>query len=154
MLIKDAADRKIPVSLPSSCPQVYRTILSGKTSISHSMPETWLTDALFSCLRLCCIINKTKLTLSALASQIPEFDTYVDTYVGNKNRAAVMEKLSHLDSKDTSQTSEGIRLSLAGGSVTIIPSRVSGFRIISESKNFEAAKELCTKIEDIIKTEK
>lgn len=154
MLIKDAADRKIPVSLPASCPQVYKTILSEKTSGSRSHAEDWLTDALFSCLRLCCIINKSNRTLSSLASEIPEFDTYVDTYVGNKNRAAVMEKLSHLDSKDTNETDEGIRLSLAGGSVTIIPSRVSGFRIISESKNFEAAKELCTKIEDIIKTEK
>ncbi len=155
MLLKDAADKNISVSLPSSCPQVYKTILGKElTATQNDECDIWLCDALFACLRLCCIINEQNKNLSELLSEIPEFETYVDTYLGNKNRAAVMEKLSRLDSRQSDENGEGIRLSLAGGSVTIIPSRVSGFRIISESKNFEAAKELCAKIEEIIKTEK
>ncbi len=159
ILIKHAANEGLEISLPKDCPQVFKTLTYGHGHTVcdrenfNSSSEPWLTDPLFAILRLCFILNQNSNTFEELLSQIPEFETYVDTYLGSKNRAAVMQKLSKLNTGN-SDCNEGIRLSLADGVVTIIPTRSSGFRIISEAKNFEAAKELCSKIEDIIEKEK
>ena len=54
------------------------------------------------------------------------------------------------------ELSERIPLTIAGydsenGSVTVIPGKISGFKIISEAKSIEAAKELCEKAEEYLK---
>ena len=46
---------------------------------------------------------------------------------------------------------DGIRITLSGGSVTVIPKKVHGFKIISEAVAAEAAKELCESAEEYLK---
>ena len=62
----------------------------------------------------------------------------------------IMEKLSGAYSCD-SYDRDGVKLKLAQGTVTVIPSRIAGFKIVSEAANAETARELCLKIEDVIK---
>ena len=66
-----------------------------------------------------------------------------------------MEKLSKLDSSERAGIGhDGVKLILSNGTVTVIPGRADGFRIISKAQNTEAAKELCRKIESIIGEER
>ena len=46
---------------------------------------------------------------------------------------------------------EGVKLIMANGSIKVIPGKVKGFKIISEAKSMEAAKELCAKAESFLK---
>ena len=64
-----------------------------------------------------------------------------------------MEKLSKLYRDSKNDSDEGIRLSLADGTVTVVPSRVSGFKLIAEASSMEAAKELCIKVGRAIRNE-
>ncbi len=108
-------------------------------------------DGILSSLLLLCIMKLTGKNLKQLTGEIPEFDVCIDIFAGCKNRAKVMENLSKLD-KDKN-TDGSLRIVMADGNVTVVPGRYAGFKIISEAHSFEAAKELCTKIEDIMKNE-
>ncbi len=89
-----------------------------------------------------------------ISGEVAPFEIFRDEYVGDVNRGETVERLSRLyhDSKDGD--GDGIRLSLADGNVTVIPSRAKGFKIISEAHSMEAARELSVKIGDIIKGKK
>jgi len=150
---------------PSSVPQAYRVLAAknrastdkdgaDSAEVSHDS-ALWLNDGIFASLRLCAFLHNEKASLSELMASIPRFEVYRDEFIGNKDRASVMEKLSKLDNSENTDTEhEGVKLVLAGGTVTVIPERRRGFKIISEAVSIEAAKELCLKIEDIIGKEK
>ncbi|MBE6680945.1 MAG: hypothetical protein E7600_01490 [Ruminococcaceae bacterium] len=86
-----------------------------------------------------------------LMEKLPSFGIYTDEYIADVNRGRAMERLSKLyhDSKDDS--GEGIKLTLSGGNVTVVPSRAKGFKIIAEAQSVEAAKEIAFKIGRAIK---
>ncbi len=156
------------LSLPEGSPDAYYRIAQNKnlpvSKISESstdpygrfvpseqrLSSLWLRDGTFAALRLCFVLKSRECTLFDLLSEIPEFSVFTDELVGVSNRAEAMETLSKLDKSDKTSRRDGIRLVLADGTVTVIPGRVAGFKIISEAASFEAARELCHKIEDVM----
>ncbi len=156
------------LSLPEGSPDAYYRIAQNKnlpvSKINESstdpygrfvpseqrLSSLWLRDGTFAALRLCFVLKSRENNLSGLLSEIPEFSVYTDELVGVSSRAKAMETLSKLDKSDKSSRRDGIRLVLADGTVTVIPGRVAGFKIISEATSFEAARELCRKIEDVM----
>ena len=144
-----ANSRNIPVYAYSD--------LSGigtRVQAKDRLSKLWLSDGLFAAAALCIVMHRTKKSAAALLESIPQFDICIDEFVGGKNRASVMEKLYQLDSSEKNNSqSEGVKLILANGTVTVVPGRISGFKIISEAQSTESAKELCRKIEDIIASE-
>ena len=65
-----------------------------------------------------------------------------------------MHRLSGIAGENSVKDSanrEGVRIFLSGGSVTVIPKKLHGFRIISEAVAAEAAKELCESAEEYLK---
>jgi len=91
--------------------------------------------------------------VTALFSEIPAFEIFTDEYIADINRGATMERLSRFYSDSRDNSTDGIRLCLAQGNVTVIPSRAKGFKLISEAVSMEAAKELAFKIGKVIKNE-
>lgn len=128
-----------------------RNDMYGRFVPGHAVNSMWLYDGVFAAVRLCFVMKMRECTLSELLSEIPDFAVFTDELVGVSGRAEAMESLSKLDKKDKSSRSDGIRLVLADGTVTVIPGRVAGFKIISEAHSFEAAKELCHKVEDVMR---
>ena len=115
-----------------------------------------LSDAVFATLALAIVLHSQKTDIASLAKQLPDFEVYTKSFEGNPNRASVMQRLTKLSVKEKDNTlpssdREGIRLVLSNGSITVIPGKISGFKIISEAKSTEAAKELCDKAEDFLK---
>ncbi len=153
------------VFLPDSEPEIYRIIASKKGIKLCPVEENdyhkalvtprFLYDGVFCALSFAALLAKENESVLELAKGIPHFDVYTDVFDGVKMRASVMEKLYRLDSsvKDRNE-SEGVKLVLSGGTVTVIPGRASGFKIISEAQSTEAARELCRKIEGIIREQK
>lgn len=88
-----------------------------------------------------------------LFAQLPPFEIYKDEYIADINRGATMERLSRLYSDSKDDGGDGIRLCLAEGNVTVIPSKAKGFKIVAEAVSMEAAKELAVKIGKVIKNE-
>lgn len=117
----------------------------------------WLNDGIFTILRFAITVKKKGLDSKNITQTIPNFEVYRKYYKGNPNRAGVMQRLAKLsaqtsrDENDNNSQREGIRLVLSNGSVTIIPGRISGFKIISEAQSMEAAKELCDKAQEYLK---
>ena len=88
------------------------------------------------------------MNIENLANKLPDFEIYSKKIEGNEKRASVMQRLAKLSNREMSdkkneQASEGIKLVMPNGSVTVIPGKISGFKIISEAKSAEAARELC-----------
>ncbi len=152
------------IALPENVPEIFNVIANIR---AVSMPDTksnvldsgthckrWLDDGIFAAICFAGLLHTSKKSASELLQTIPGFEIYIDEFAGEKNRASVMEKLYKLDStSSSSNVYGGVKLKLANGTVTVIPGRVSGFKIISEAQNAQAAKELCGKIQDIIAKE-
>lgn len=117
----------------------------------------FLNDGVFKALRFAILLNSNNMNIENLANQLPDFEIYSKKVEGNEKRASVMHRLAKLSNNDMSDTtrkeesSEGIKLVMPNGSVTVIPGKISGFKIISEAKSVEAAKELCEKAEEYLK---
>ena len=160
--------------LPSSFPDIYRTLAEKKgvnvkeyaLSDAHNdkvlsknalRGALWLNDGVFLILRFAVLVCKNGTDAVSLTKQIPSFEVYSRRFEGNANRAGVMQRLIKLAANEKTHDSsekgkkEGVKLVLPGGSVTIIPGKVSGFRIISEARSIEAAKELCDQAEEYLK---
>lgn len=158
--------------LPYRCPDVYKRIaksrgisIQGYSAVENGadfaaskrdiLNELWLFDGVFAALCYAILLYKAGMDFESLFSGIPNFSVYTDEFITGHNRAGIMEKLSKLDSSERAGVGhDGVKLILSNGTVTVIPGRAAGFRIISEAQNTEAAKELCRKIEGIIGEEK
>lgn len=88
-----------------------------------------------------------------LFSDIPQFEIFTDEYIADINRGATVERLVKMYNDTKNYSGDGIHLTLSEGSVTVIPNRARGFKIISEAHSMEAAKELSVKIGRAIKNE-
>lgn len=142
------------ISLSRGLPETFRNIAQSynvEISDAGELEPDFLYDGTLSALLILCIMKQTGKNLEGLMREIPKFDLCIDVFAGCKNRAGVMEKLSKLDKGKN--TDGSLKIVMADGNVTVVPGRYAGFKIISESHSFEAAKELCTKIEDIIREE-
>ncbi len=110
-----------------------------------------LTDPYVAVLSLLCIMSLCDKTFEELCDTIPQFEIFIDDYLADVNRAATMEKLSRLYSDTKNNDTDGIRLQMADGNVTVVPNRAKGFKIVAEAVNMETAKELSFRIGEIIK---
>lgn len=88
-----------------------------------------------------------------LLKSIPSFGVYSDEYIADINRGATMERLSALYHDSGDNGADGIRLFLSEGTVTVVPNRAKGFKIVAEAVSMESAKELAFKIGKAIKNE-
>lgn len=168
------SSEKSPVYLSSSMPDVFKSIAKTKginyreyTLTSERDKTTfnkknmhrslWLNDGIFTILYFAIAVKKLGIDAKNITKNLPDFEIYSRTFEGNPNRAGVMQRLSKLSAqistnpKNDSTEREGIRLFLSNGSVTIIPGKISGFKIISEAQSMEAAQELCDKAEEYLK---
>ncbi len=117
----------------------------------------FLNDGVFKILHFAVLLKNKNTNAENLSKDLPNFEIYSKRIDASTNRASVMQRLAKLsaqvktDESQSKKNTEGIRLVLSNGSVTVIPGKISGFKIISEAKSIEAAKELCEKAEEYLK---
>ena len=97
------------------------------------------------------VLKMTGESIESIAGSIPSFEIYTDEYIADVNRGATMEKLSKLYGNSKHQDGDGIHLTLSDGTVTVVPNRAKGFKIVAEARSMEAAKEIAFKIGEAIK---
>ena len=118
--------------------------------------QLWLSDGVCKLLYFAVLLHQKGTTPQALVRTLPAFEIYSRRFEGNPHRAGVMQKLAKMSVQSGAAATqdsehEGVRLILDNGSVTVIPGKAAGFRIISEAKSMEAAKELCDRAEEFLK---
>lgn len=171
ILIDNLAENVKVLYLDSEYPDIYKSIIKKKNtsfmeyakdtgienvkSTEEMQNQLWLNDGVYKCLYLSAIINTKGKRADELLKNIPDFEMYTGTFDGNTNRASVMHKLSEISVQSTKNTGssnrEGVKLVLANGSITVIPGKAAGFKIISEATSTEAAKELWEKAKEYLK---
>ena len=62
-----------------------------------------------------------------------------------------LAKLSGAENEACGSSREGIKIIMSNGSITVIPKKLYGFKVISEARSMEAAKELCESAEEYLK---
>ena len=174
LLASGAREKNKELILPCNSPDVIKSVAekSGHT-INEYAPSAerkekffsketfrqnlFLNDSVFKALHFAILLNNNNTAPDNLSKKLPAFEIFSKKVEANTNRASVMQRLAKLSAQTKSETSEqkrnteGIRLVLSNGSVTVIPGKISGFKIISEAKSIEAAKELCEKAEEYLK---
>ncbi len=115
---------------------------------------SFLEDGVLKLLYFAILLYTGKADLNTLSSTFPSFEVYSKLYEYTSDRAHIMQRLAKLSrdtlsSKDPSR--DGVRLIMSNGSITVIPGKISGFKVISEAASAEAAKELCDKAEEFLK---
>ena len=157
--------------IPYTAPDAYKTVaerrkilyseyVQGTTkdrtlSREQMYRQLWLNDGVFKILNLAVILNESRSSLKGLSGALPDFEVYSEEYDGGSNRASIMQNLSKMSAGsgiyESGAETEGVKLIMANGSIKVIPGKVKGFKIISEAKSMEAAKELCEKAEGLLK---
>lgn len=156
------------VYLSGSSPSVYRRISQncgiaaaeyGTASDFGEQPDfgdirqtLFLTDGVYRTMYFASLMSLSGNTPYEIYKKLPDFQIYSTTFDGNEKRAETMRSLAELSSENFSSVPyDGVRLAMHGGLVTVIPRKVSGFRIIAEAASAEAAKELCAEAEKYLK---
>ena len=163
-------DRKERLYVSSSSPAAYKAVANARKIECYEYAESthnafdisseemykqiWLSDGIFKALCFISVLKAEKTQPEAMVSNLPDFEIQFRHFEGNPNRAGVMHRLAEIslgttDSSDKKR--EGVRLVMSNGSVTVIPGKISGFKIMSEAKSIEAAKELCDIAEEYLK---
>ena len=132
--------------------------MCSEKDICNISPEVvrklyFLEDGVFRILCFAAMMYSTGMDLNAIAKSLPSFEVFSKDYECMSDRAAVMQQLAKLAKKQNSPSEhhrEGIRILLSNGSITVIPKKISGFKIISEAASMEAAKELCESAEEYL----
>ncbi len=163
--------------IPYTAPDAYKTVAERRKilyseyaqstmrerSLSLSREQMyrqlWLCDGVFKILNLAIILHESHSSLKGLTSALPDFEIYSEDFDGGTDRASIMQNLAKMsansesldDFADKNAEREGIRLVMANGSIKVIPGKIKGFKIISEARSIEAAKELCEKAEGFLK---
>ena len=114
----------------------------------------FLEDAVFRTLYFAVMLYTTKKDLKSVSRSIPSFETFSKDYDINTDRASVMQRLAKLSGAENEacgSSREGIKIIMSNGSITVIPKKLYGFKVISEARSMEAAKELCESAEEYLK---
>lgn len=104
-------------------------------------------DALFMCVKLLSVMNERRMTLHSLVSELPE------KYIERKTFAVNFppSRLSSVIGDEAVSSREGVRLLRKEGSLLVIPERGgNSVKVFAEADTMEAARELCSDIEEII----
>ena len=105
--------------------------------------QQWVRDALFLTVRLLSIMDRRHCTLRALVQELPHVEIYRSEVGGGLSPSGLYELFGSA-AETPSSPGEGIVLRRGGGRVLITPSRTgSKFRVLAESADMEAAREIC-----------
>ena len=118
--------------------------------------QLWLGDGVYKALHFAVLMKREHATPETLARELPDFAVRSRRFEGNPNRAGVMQRLAKISVQTggddgSAGKREGVRLVFANGNITVIPGKITGYRIISEAKSAEAAEELCDKAEEYLR---
>ena len=140
----------ISVNLGANAPEVLKRMAADVCDTENGVRI--LDDDCALITAVTCAVSLRGEGLMKLMSELPRFEIFNDEYLADVNRAEGMERLSKMyaDTKDDSY--DGIHFSLAEGSVTVVPGRAKGFKIMAEAVSMEAAKELAVKVGKAIKS--
>ncbi len=113
-------------------------------------------DMCFAVPRLLCILKKQNKSIYDFSNELPQFEIRIRNInsedTDGEHRASVMKKLyEKYDSGRSISEKDGVTVSFSDGSVTVVPRRTGGFRLISEAVSTEVADELCSAVFDEIK---
>lgn len=112
----------------------------------------FIEDGVLRTIYFAILLHTSKSGLSSVYKKLPAFGIFSKSFDGSSDRAYTMQKLSKMaGAGDKDAALEGIRIKLATGSVTVIPRKASGFKIIGEAASTEAAKELCDTAKEYLK---
>ena len=90
--------------------------------------------------------------LSELVDETPQYGACRRVIPVGGDRAAVMRVLTENFSEDSSELVRGLRIFTGKGRVTVSPMRQkSAISVMAESKNAEAARELCGDLDRLIR---
>lgn len=119
---------------------------SDQTARALALRQLYVRDALFLCLRLLGIIQKSGKTLPQLLQELPEFSVRRRTVSID---FPPTELLSVLQLENASPQKEGVEIKMPNGRVFLLPQK-SGKRlqIFAEAKSYEISRELCGEIEE------
>ncbi len=160
-------------ALPYLSPEAYRSVMGRNASVVYypnnsvkrfSIPKQllresfYLTDEILLAARFVSLLIKTRKNISEFYFEQPLFG-YSEKTVRlpeGITKTVVIKQLSGKNSENCRCDSfEGIKLSYPDGKVTVVPGRAQLFRIYSESRNAEIARELCETAEkDILNAAK
>ena len=105
-------------------------------------------DMCLAIVKLLAIMKNERLNLCDLQASLPPFEIRVRKMTNDdtngENRASIMKRLHNKYGKSENLASdEGVKIAFDDGSVTVVPRRTGGFKLISESVSTECADELC-----------
>ena len=150
-------------------PRIYREIAKSKgfeteEYATHSDTDTkgipptsakklcFLEDGVMRTLYFAILLHTSKSSLGSVYKKLPAFGIFSKSFDSSSDRALTMQKLSKMaGSGDKGEVTEGIKIKLATGSVTVIPRKASGFKLIGEAASTEAARELCDTAKEYLK---
>lgn len=157
--ILSAQKEKSPVALPFLSPESYKNLAGGNIFYypEHSVRRFYipkellrsgycLRDDVLLCARFISLLFKTKKNVSGFYFELPLFGYSEKTIrlPDGFSKSVVIKRLSkNLSPTGSGDTFEGIKLSYPNGCVTVVPGKAQMFKIFSESRNAEMAKELC-----------
>lgn len=119
---------------------------SDQTARALALRQLYVRDALFLCLRLLGILQKSGKTLPQLLQELPEFSVRRRTVAIDFPPTKLLSVL-HLE--NASPQKEGVEIKMPNGRVFLLPMK-SGKRlqIFAEAKSYEISRELCGEIEE------
>lgn len=154
--------------LSSESPHIYRSI-AEKRGIEYTIyaqscteksgitmqaakEQSWLWDPIRKAVYALMVLLAHE-TAPTKSDVLPAFAVYTRTVEGGTNRAGIMQQLSKRASGENRllEAVEGVCIGFSQGRVTVIPGKASGFRLMSEAANVEAARELCDLVEKYVK---
>ena len=135
--------------------RVYRYLAtpadnSDATARKLASKQIFVRDALFLCVKLLSIMNERRMSLDALASELPEKFIERKTFSVNFSPSKLSAVIGN-EIADDSPVHEGIKLIRSAGRILVIPEKGGDrIRVLAEADTMEAARELCADIEEII----
>lgn len=119
---------------------------SDRDARELALGQLYVRDALFLCIRLLGILQKSGKTLPQLLRELPAFSVRRRTVPID---FPPTELLTVLDSADATPQKEGVELQMPNGRVFLLPQK-SGKRlqIFAEAQSYEISRELCGEIEE------
>ena len=132
--------------------RVLRLGRDGAAAEEMSLRQLFLRDGIFAAVQICACLTARGMRLSELVDETPQYGACRRVIPVGGDRAAVMRVLTENFSEDSSELVRGLRIFTGKGRVTVSPMRQkSAISVMAESKNAEAARELCGDLDRLIR---
>ncbi len=132
--------------------RVLRLGRDGAPAEEMSLRQPFLRDGIFAAVQICACLTARGMRLSELVEETPEYGACRRVIPVEGDRAAVMRVLTESFSEDSSELVKGLRIFTGKGRVTVSPMRQrSAISVMAESRDAEAARELCGDLDRLIR---